>query len=1155
MSAIESCATRQNLTLTEYDEAREPHPVITSDIKIPVGSRTLATFITCPVCLDLLKTTMTSKECLHRFCENCIILCLQRGNKECPTCRKKLPSKRSLRRDENFDALINAIFPDRKMFEDLENAANSNFDAEANYKALSKSIAEGMKAQASKKKAKPAFLSEPPNTVNSKRGRKKKEGSVCSESPMDTGDSVASQLSATSNNETVLSDSSSFTSSDSDSSLTSDDDLETIVPIVAPSVIVPEPTNPTTKANTRSTRAKRSISNSRSNPIPMEVDDIEGSPSIGSTIKESSDSPGPSALTREKNEKAIKRLLKQQIPQKSSPLLKYGLPSGHNLRYFGEFILSYDKKSRIPFWVLEYLTHDSLQKLGSTSRKNKKFMEDFYFEKHFRAYHRDYTNSTYDRGHHAAAGNHVNSDEAMKHTFFLSNIAPQVGKHFNQGIWAKLEGKIRNNLINKNYKSALVLTGPLFIPIPVIRDNKTHYQMNYKLISRGKIAVPTHYFKIILWENHNLSLEYNSFLMPNIAIYSNDIGDYETNITRIEKIAGFTVFPRLQRNLTKGFLMYDKNKLHKPVFVCVNDPTTGELLELPLMDDNSLTLTTLSHAIPGACGLKYRNKSTNTVRALLMSPTGDKFLPPHTGWTDKQFTVIFSQENRPIERCRHESSTSSFRNGDQNAKRRKLMNDEYLSDHNDSDSSNERHSLNSKTRQKRFRNESDEEGETDSPSDLIVLNLLYSTTEQDLRKHFEKYGSVTVSQIKTNPEGQSKGYGFIRMSGYKNQLKVLNCSPHKINNRKCTVKIPDSKQHDKSIEGEDKNSIVKRMFVQRITENLTPDKIRTYFNKEVKKIRPDCSVTSVYIPRPFRKFAFVEFNHDACILKLVKRNNFIIHGVSVHVAISNQNEYQNAKEQECLEIQKSSAYPEDSLETEIDALNISQSKLTSAVQETTELQFIKSNEMATILYAFGVAVVGVIAYANLPTFITIGSSVPTIGYLKQTKLKLVAKEKDILSAPVIEAKDVFAKEPSVLVMAVRRPGCLLCRKELKDLVALRPELTKKGVKLIAVVHEYAGVDQLREFFDGQIYYDQAKRFYGPKQRVMPLYIGFFRPMLWKRYFASRSVGVNGNLEGEGQILGSTFLIHKDKIIFSHLESEWGDWADLDSVREALNKIE
>ena len=62
---------------------------------------------------------MTTKECLHRFCHDCIITALRAGNKECPTCRKKLVSKRSLRPDPNFDSIIAKIYPNREEYETL----------------------------------------------------------------------------------------------------------------------------------------------------------------------------------------------------------------------------------------------------------------------------------------------------------------------------------------------------------------------------------------------------------------------------------------------------------------------------------------------------------------------------------------------------------------------------------------------------------------------------------------------------------------------------------------------------------------------------------------------------------------------------------------------------------------------------------------------------------------------------------------------------------------------------------------------------------------------------------------------------------------------------------------------------------------------------
>ncbi|CAH3194570.1 unnamed protein product [Porites evermanni] len=102
----------------------------------------------CPICLDMLKNTMTTKECLHRFCQECIITALRSGNKECPTCRKKLISKRSLRPDPNFDALIAKIYPDRDEYEAHQEKVLQRLNKHHNQQALTSSIEEGLKLQA-----------------------------------------------------------------------------------------------------------------------------------------------------------------------------------------------------------------------------------------------------------------------------------------------------------------------------------------------------------------------------------------------------------------------------------------------------------------------------------------------------------------------------------------------------------------------------------------------------------------------------------------------------------------------------------------------------------------------------------------------------------------------------------------------------------------------------------------------------------------------------------------------------------------------------------------------------------------------------------------------------------------------------------------------
>lgn len=80
------------------------------DSDIAVSPRSLHRELMCPICLETLNQTMTTRECLHRFCSACINKALRSGNKECPTCRKKLTSRRCLRPDPNFDQLISKIF-------------------------------------------------------------------------------------------------------------------------------------------------------------------------------------------------------------------------------------------------------------------------------------------------------------------------------------------------------------------------------------------------------------------------------------------------------------------------------------------------------------------------------------------------------------------------------------------------------------------------------------------------------------------------------------------------------------------------------------------------------------------------------------------------------------------------------------------------------------------------------------------------------------------------------------------------------------------------------------------------------------------------------------------------------------------------------------
>ncbi|CAH0564295.1 unnamed protein product [Brassicogethes aeneus] len=147
MTASEQIGLNKTWELSLYELHRTPQDTITDNTEIAVSPRSLHSELMCPICLDMLKKTMTTKECLHRFCSDCIVTALRSGNKECPTCRKKLVSKRSLRADPNFDLLISKIHPSRDEYEAHQERVLAKLNKSHSREALVQSITVGMKAQ------------------------------------------------------------------------------------------------------------------------------------------------------------------------------------------------------------------------------------------------------------------------------------------------------------------------------------------------------------------------------------------------------------------------------------------------------------------------------------------------------------------------------------------------------------------------------------------------------------------------------------------------------------------------------------------------------------------------------------------------------------------------------------------------------------------------------------------------------------------------------------------------------------------------------------------------------------------------------------------------------------------------------------------------
>lgn len=102
------------------------------------------------------------------------------------------------------------------------------------------------------------------------------------------------------------------------------------------------------------------------------------------------------------------------------------------------------------------------------------------------------------------------------------------------------------------------------------------------------------------------------------------------------------------------------------------------------------------------------------------------------------------------------------------------------------------------------------------------------------------------------------------------------------------------------------------------------------------------------------------------------------------------------------------------------------------------------------------------------------------------------------------------------------------------------------------MHEERGVDKFRPFFNAPIYLDSERRFYGPKERWMFL-SGFIRPSVWSSIFRAQGKGVEGNMKGEGRLLGGLFVLGPGDlgILLEHRESEFGDHANRTAILDVI----
>jgi endonuclease G len=141
----------------------------------------------------------------------------------------------------------------------------------------------------------------------------------------------------------------------------------------------------------------------------------------------------------------------------------------------------------------------------------------------------DYRNSGYSRGHLAAARDFAWSERAIRSTFLLSNVAPQV-QTMNAGAWARLEALVRQ--VAAQSDAVYVFSGTMF------KDEASW-------IGAGQVAVPSHFFKVFLAIRGSVRTMLAA-IVPNSASSGEPLSRFFTTVDDVEAQTGLDFFDALE---------------------------------------------------------------------------------------------------------------------------------------------------------------------------------------------------------------------------------------------------------------------------------------------------------------------------------------------------------------------------------------------------------------------------------------------------------------------------------------------------------------------------------------------------------------------------------------------------------------------------------
>ncbi len=157
----------------------------------------------------------------------------------------------------------------------------------------------------------------------------------------------------------------------------------------------------------------------------------------------------------------------------------------------------------------------------------------------------------YDRGHLAPSADFRWSKSALSESYFYSNMSPQFPA-LNRGVWARLEGRIRDYVIRTGHPLHVVTGGVLEDDLPRMERAKNN------------LTIPRKYYKVAYDPIDKIGI---GFILKNVKEKQGSWTSHATSIDKVEAITGINFFPKMGEAAESSFAI-EKWKEKKELSDC-----------------------------------------------------------------------------------------------------------------------------------------------------------------------------------------------------------------------------------------------------------------------------------------------------------------------------------------------------------------------------------------------------------------------------------------------------------------------------------------------------------------------------------------------------------------------------------------------------------